>query len=52
MICTRRTVSEYQADHYVGDWKKLQSQAGISDEDLKQFLSYIAQFLGNTGMSC
>ncbi|EGP91460.1 uncharacterized protein MYCGRDRAFT_66700 [Zymoseptoria tritici IPO323] len=32
-----------------GDWKKLQSQAGISDEDLQHFLNYAAQFLGNTG---
>ncbi|KAK4506981.1 hypothetical protein PRZ48_000715 [Zasmidium cellare] len=32
-----------------GDWKKLQSQAGVSDEDLKHFLSYAAQFIGNTG---
>lgn len=32
-----------------GDWKDLQSKAGISDEDLDHFLSYAAQFLGNTG---
>ncbi|KAK0335944.1 hypothetical protein LTR91_023132 [Friedmanniomyces endolithicus] len=32
-----------------GDWKKLASRAGLSDEDLKHFLSYAAQFLGNTG---
>ncbi|KAF2722797.1 dipeptidyl-peptidase III [Polychaeton citri CBS 116435] len=32
-----------------GDWKKAQSAAGISDEDLQHFLSYAAQFIGNTG---
>lgn len=32
-----------------GDWKALQSQAGISDEELQQFLEYSAQFLGNNG---
>ncbi|KAK1077238.1 hypothetical protein LTR48_008848, partial [Friedmanniomyces endolithicus] len=32
-----------------GDWKKLASRAGLSDEDLNHFLSYAAQFLGNTG---
>lgn len=32
-----------------GDWKKLQSQAGVSDEDMKHFLSYAAQFMGNAG---
>ncbi|KAK4902211.1 hypothetical protein LTR27_001114 [Elasticomyces elasticus] len=32
-----------------GDWKKLASQAKLSDEDLKHFLSYAAQFIGNTG---
>lgn len=33
----------------LGDWKKLQSQASLTDEELKHFLSYSAQFLGNTG---
>jgi dipeptidyl-peptidase-3 len=32
-----------------GDWKSLQSQAGISDDDLKYFLEYAAMFLGNCG---
>lgn len=32
-----------------GQWKKLQSQAGISDDDLKHFLNYAAQFIGNLG---
>ncbi|EMD00837.1 hypothetical protein BAUCODRAFT_62079 [Baudoinia panamericana UAMH 10762] len=32
-----------------GDWKKLASEAGLSDDDLKHFMSYSAQFLGNTG---
>lgn len=32
-----------------GDWKALQSESGISDDDLKHFLSFAAQFLGNTG---
>ncbi|KZF26332.1 dipeptidyl-peptidase III [Xylona heveae TC161] len=32
-----------------GDWKKLQRQAGITDNDLKHFLEYSAQFLGNLG---
>ena len=35
--------------HGKGDWKKVQSDAGISDDDLKHFLNYSAQFLGNTG---
>ncbi|KAK5634443.1 hypothetical protein RRF57_010157 [Xylaria bambusicola] len=32
-----------------GDWKSLQSTAGISDVDLDHFFSYAAQFLGNNG---
>ena len=32
-----------------GDWKKLQSNADISEEDMKQFLNYATQFLGNAG---
>jgi dipeptidyl-peptidase-3 len=32
-----------------GDWKSLQKQAGISDEELKYFLEYAAMFLGNSG---
>ncbi|KAI2629742.1 putative dipeptidylpeptidase III [Hypoxylon sp. NC1633] len=32
-----------------GDWKALQAKAGISDEELDQFLQYAAQFLGNSG---
>ncbi|KXJ95794.1 peptidase family M49 [Microdochium bolleyi] len=32
-----------------GDWKALQSKAGISDEELDHFLQYAAQFLGNNG---
>ena len=35
--------------HFNGDWKKVQQEAGISDEDLKNFLDYAAQFLGNCG---
>ena len=31
------------------DWKSLQKQAGISDEELKYFLEYAAMFLGNSG---
>ncbi|KXT06498.1 hypothetical protein AC578_6077 [Pseudocercospora eumusae] len=32
-----------------GDWKKLQAEANLSDDELKDFLNYVAQFLGNTG---
>lgn len=43
-------VTDYITDQTTqGDWKKLQSQAGVSDDDLKHFLSYAAQFIGNTG---
>lgn len=35
--------------HYNGDWKKVQADAKLSDEELKSFLDYAAQFLGNTG---
>ncbi|KAG9238706.1 putative dipeptidyl peptidase 3 [Amylocarpus encephaloides] len=32
-----------------GDWKAIQQKAGISDEELRHFLEYSAQFLGNCG---
>ncbi|KAI1176730.1 peptidase family M49 [Nemania sp. FL0916] len=32
-----------------GDWKSLQTKAGVSDEDLNHFFNYAAQFLGNNG---
>ncbi|RMY85179.1 hypothetical protein D0862_11238 [Hortaea werneckii] len=32
-----------------GDWKKLGSSAGVSEEDVKHWLDYSAQFIGNTG---
>ncbi|KAK6078692.1 peptidase family M49 [Seiridium cupressi] len=32
-----------------GDWKALQAKAGVSDEELDQFLQYAGQFLGNNG---
>ncbi|CAL3963864.1 unnamed protein product [Diplocarpon coronariae] len=32
-----------------GDWKGLQEKAGISAEELQQFLEYATQFLGNCG---
>ncbi|KAL9062830.1 MAG: hypothetical protein Q9157_008600 [Trypethelium eluteriae] len=35
--------------HCEGDWKLLQSEAGISEPALQQFLHYSAQFLGNLG---
>lgn len=35
--------------HSNGDWKKLQKDAGLSDDELKAFLDYAAQFLGNAG---
>lgn len=39
-----------QLYHYSGgDWKYLQKQSGLSDEDLDHFLDYAAQFLGNVG---
>lgn len=34
---------------FKGDWKAVQEKAGLSDEELKHFLSYSAQFLGNCG---
>ncbi|KAF4310442.1 Peptidase M49 dipeptidyl-peptidase III [Botryosphaeria dothidea] len=34
---------------YKGDWKKAQKDAGLSDDELKAFLDYAAQFLGNAG---
>jgi dipeptidyl-peptidase III len=35
--------------HFNGDWKKAQQESGLSDEELKSFLDYSAQFLGNCG---
>ncbi|EKG11323.1 Peptidase M49 dipeptidyl-peptidase III [Macrophomina phaseolina MS6] len=35
--------------HFNGDWKKAQKEAGLSDNELKAFLDYAAQFLGNAG---
>ncbi|KAF2145372.1 uncharacterized protein K452DRAFT_264346 [Aplosporella prunicola CBS 121167] len=35
--------------HAKGDWKKVQKDAGLSDDELKAFLEYSAQFLGNAG---
>lgn len=32
-----------------GDWKALQQKAGVSDDELKYFLEYAGQFLGNCG---
>ncbi len=32
-----------------GDWAKLQSDAGITEDQLTDFLNYAAQFLGNVG---
>ncbi|TAQ88328.1 hypothetical protein B7494_g3334 [Chlorociboria aeruginascens] len=32
-----------------GDWKALQEKAGITDGELKHFLEYAAQFIGNMG---
>jgi len=32
-----------------GDWKALQSKAGIEESELTHFLEYAAMFLGNTG---
>lgn len=36
-------------NHCKGDWKALQRQSGLSDQDLQAFLNYAAQFLGNGG---
>ena len=36
--------------HYFrGDWKALQKEAGLSNDELAAFLDYSAQFLGNLG---
>lgn len=35
--------------HCNGDWKAVQQQAGVSDQELEDFLNYAAQFLGNCG---
>jgi dipeptidyl-peptidase-3 len=32
-----------------GNWNALQKQAGVSEDDIKHFLEYAAQFLGNCG---
>ena len=32
-----------------GNWKELGRQTGVSDEDVKHFLEYAVQFLGNCG---
>lgn len=32
-----------------GDWKALQKQANVPDDDMRHFLDYAAQFLGNLG---
>ena len=32
-----------------GDWKSLEKETGVSDQDIKNFLEYSAQFLGNNG---
>lgn len=32
-----------------GDWKKLGSETGVNDDDVKLWLEYAAAFLGNTG---
>jgi dipeptidyl-peptidase-3 len=40
-------VELYKASN--GDWKALQEKAGISAEELQEFLEYATQFLGNCG---
>ncbi|KAL9055190.1 MAG: hypothetical protein Q9162_003683 [Coniocarpon cinnabarinum] len=35
--------------HCKGDWKSLQTQSKVDEQDIKQFLNYAAQFLGNGG---
>ena len=35
--------------HCNGNWRELQHQTGVSDGDLRHFLEYAAQFLGNVG---
>lgn len=35
--------------HCKGDWKQIQQDAGLSDDELRAFLDYAAQFLGNAG---
>ncbi|KAF2667635.1 dipeptidyl-peptidase III [Microthyrium microscopicum] len=34
---------------YNGDWNKVKDEAGITDDELKGFLNYAAQFMGNCG---
>ncbi|KAK3076743.1 hypothetical protein LTS18_012191, partial [Coniosporium uncinatum] len=35
--------------HCNGDWKKIQQETSVSEHDLKHFLEYAAQFMGNMG---
>lgn len=35
--------------HCKGDWEALRGQTGLSKDEMKQFLDYAAQFLGNGG---
>ena len=35
--------------HGKGDWEKLREDAGLSKDEMKDFLNYAAQFLGNGG---
>lgn len=32
-----------------GDWKSLEKETGVNDQDIRNFLEYSAQFLGNNG---
>ncbi|KAF2401290.1 dipeptidyl-peptidase III [Trichodelitschia bisporula] len=36
-------------NEFNGDWEEVKKKASVSDEDIKDFLDYAAQFLGNTG---
>ena len=36
-------------NHCKGDWKSLQQQTNVSAEEIRHFLNYAAQFLGNGG---
>ena len=40
-------VSLYKA--FNGNWAEVQTKSGVGDEDLRYFLEYAAQFLGNYG---
>lgn len=35
--------------HCNGDWEKLRNETGLSRDEMKHFLNYAAQFLGNAG---